>query len=304
MVNTDIWAAVFDYVNQTSPLTNTRTYSSGTSTTTNFQFGTALTINAYNQAVEVVNSYNPQQNTLRTITYATNWTMVRDSTALYKSGFTGASIRNGVANRSIPNSNTTDVSSTSFNDLALASMTALSLNYETPPPPTIQTSNITFSDVTPSSFTINWTSGNGTNRLVLVKAGSAVNNDPVNGTTYSASDLFGSGSQIGTGNYVVYNGTGYNVNVFNLDANTTYHVAVYEFSGPPGMEFYLLTNPAIGYQLTGAESAVTNDYRSNGSGNWATSNIWQTYTAGYCCFTTFFFKRCHNYPKWIYYYRS
>jgi len=278
MCNTDIWAAVFDYVNQTTPLTNTRTYSSGTGTVQNFQFGTALTINAYNQAVEVVNSYNLQKNTLRTIYYAANWTMIRDSTALYNFGISGASIRNGVANRSIPNSNTTDVSSTSFNDVALASMTALSLNYETPPPPTVQTSNVTFSDVTPSSFTINWTSGNGTNRLVLVKAGSAVDSNPVNGTTYSASDLFGSGSQVGTGNYVVYNGSGYNTAVFNLDANTTYHVAVYEFSGPPGMEFYLLTNPARGSQLTGAESAVTDDYRSNGSGNWGTSDNWQTYT--------------------------
>ena len=197
--------------------------------------------------------------------------MVSDSTALYKSGLSGASIRNGVANRSIPNSNTTDVSSTSFSGLALASMTALSLNYETPPPPTIQTSNVTFSDVTTSSFTINWTSGNGTNRIVLVKAGSAVDSDPVNGTSYTASNLFGSGSQIGTGNYVVYNGTGYNVTVNNLDANTTYHVAVYEFSGPPGLEYYLTTNPARGSQLTEPETAVTDDYRSNGSGNWRNS---------------------------------
>ena len=278
MVNTDIWAAVFDYVNQTTPKIDHKTFSSGTSQVTNFQFGTALAINAYNQAIEVVNSYNPQLNTFRNITYASNWTMVLDATTTYQSGFTGASIRNGVANRSIPNSNISDVSSTSFSGSAFASMTGLSLNYETPPPPTIQTSNVSFSDVTPSSFTINWTSGNGTNRIVLVKAGSAVDSDPVNGTNYSASDLFGTGSQIGTGNYVVYNGSGYNTTVFNLDANTTYHVAVYEFSGPPGMEFYLLTNPARGSQLTGSESAVTDDYRSNGSGNWGISNIWQTFT--------------------------
>ena len=278
MCNTDVWAAVFDYVNQASPLTNTQTYSSGTGQVTNFQFGTALTINAYNQAVEVVNSYNPLKNTLRTIYYATDWTMVSELTAFYNFGLSGASIRNGVANRIIPNSNTSDVSATTFSASALASMTALSLNYEIPPPPTIQTSNITFSDVTPSSFTINWTSGNGTNRIVLVKSGSAVDSDPVNGTTYTASDLFGDGSQIGTGNYVVYNGSGYNTTVYNLDANTTYHVAVYEFSGPPGIEFYLLTNPARGSQLTGAESAVTDDYRSNGSGNWGISDNWQTYT--------------------------
>ncbi len=276
MVNTDIWAAVFDYINQTTPLTNTQTYSSGTAQETNFSFSTALTINAYNQAVEVVNSYNPNYNAIRTITYATNWTMILDSTALYKSGLSGASIRNGVANRSIPNSNISDPSSTTLSALALASMTALSLNYEIPPPPTVQTSNITFSDVTTSSFTINWTSGNGTNRIVLVKAGSAVDSDPVNGTTYTASDLFGSGSQIGTGNYVVYNGTGYNATVFNLDANTTYHVAVYEFSGPPGLEYYL-TPPARGSQLTNPETALTDDYRSNGSGNWSNAGIWQTF---------------------------
>jgi hypothetical protein len=277
MVNTDIWAAVFDYVNQTSPLTNTRTYSSGTTQVTSFSFGTSLTINAYNQAVEVVNSYNPQLNTIRNISYAPNWTMVLDATATYQSGISGASIRNGVANRSIPNSNTSDVSSTSFSASALASMTALSLNYEIPPPPTVQTSNVSFSDVTTSSFTINWTSGNGTNRIVLVKSGSAVDSDPVDGTTYSASDLFGTGSQIGTGNYVVYNGSGYNVTVFNLDANTTYHVAVYEFSGPPGMEDYLTTDPARGSQLTDPETAITDDYRSNGSGNWSDAGIWQTY---------------------------
>ncbi len=277
MVNTDIWAAVFDYVNQTSPLTDTKTYSSGTSQVTNFQFSPALTINAYNQAAEVVNSYNPQANIIRTINYAFNWTMVRDSTALYNSGLSGASIRNGVANRVIPNSNTTDVSPTSFSGNALASMTALSLNYETPPPPTVQTSNVTFSDITTSSFTINWTSGNGTNRIVLVKEGSAVDSDPVNGITYTAGNLFESGSEIGNGNYVVYNGMGYNVNVFNLDANTTYYVAVYEFSGPPGLETYLLTDPARGSQLTAPETAVTDDYRSYGSGSWGTAETWQTF---------------------------
>lgn len=278
MVNTDIWAAVFDYVNQASPLTDSRTYSSGTtSQVSSFSFGTALTINAFNRAVEVVNSYNPAQAPIRTITYASNWTMVRDSTATLKIGLSGASIRNGVANRSIPNSTTTDLSNTSFSGLALASMTALSLNYEAPPPPTIQTSNVTFSDVTTSSFTINWTSGNGSNRIVLVKSGSAVDSDPVDGTTYTAGALFGSGSQIGTGNFVVYNGTGYNVNVFNLDANTTYHVAVYEFSGPPGMEDYLTPDPARGSQLTEPETAVTDDYRSNGSGAWGTAETWQTF---------------------------
>ena len=154
---TDIWAAVFDYVNQTSPLTNTQTYSSGTGQVPSFSFGTALTINAYNQAIEIVSSHNSLNNQPSNITYASEWTMIADQTGTYGFSSSVYSIRNGVANRNIPTLPLLDISSTTFNPNALASMTALSLNYETPPPPTVQTSNVTFSDVTTSSFTINWT---------------------------------------------------------------------------------------------------------------------------------------------------
>ena len=80
-------------------------------------------------------------------------------------------------------------------------------------------------------MTINWTSGGGTNRIVLVKAGSAVDSDPVDGTTYTPNTVFGSAQQIGTGNRVVYTGTGNSVAITGLSANTTYYVAVYEFNG-------------------------------------------------------------------------
>lgn len=276
--NTDVMVAVFDNVKQDSPIAGSQNYSSGTTPVQNFSFASPLSLNAYGHAVEVVSGYLSSYNQSLTITYAPDWTMVLEQYAAVNFGLGGISVRNGIAGRSVLNLYTTDNSPTSFSRAALASMTGVSLNYQMPPAPTIQASNVTFSGVTSSSMTINWTPGNGTNRIVLVKQGSAVDSDPVNETTYTASDIFGSGSQIGTGNYVVYNGTGNSVTLLNLDGNTTYHVAVYEFSGPPGLEYYLTTIlPARGSQLTAPETALTDDYRSGASGNWGIAATWQTF---------------------------
>ncbi len=97
-------------------------------------------------------------------------------------------------------------------------------------PPTTQASSITISAITSNSMTINWTRGDGNAVLVVVKEGSAVDSDPVNGTTYTANSVFGSGSQIGAGNYVVYDGIGTSVNITGLNPNVTYYVAVYEYN--------------------------------------------------------------------------
>jgi len=96
--------------------------------------------------------------------------------------------------------------------------------------PTTQASSFSATSITSTGMTLNWTSGNGDGRIVVVKAGSAVNTDPTSGTTYTPNTIFGSGSQLGTGNYVVYDGTGSSVAITGLSANTTYHVAVYEYS--------------------------------------------------------------------------
>ena len=81
-----------------------------------------------------------------------------------------------------------------------------------------------------TSANIGWTRGNGNNVLVVARSGSAVNADPTNGTAYTANAVFGSGTQIGTGNFVVYNGTGSSVIVTGLATGTTYHFAVYEYN--------------------------------------------------------------------------
>ncbi len=98
--------------------------------------------------------------------------------------------------------------------------------------PTTQASSITISGVNEVSLTgINWTDGDGASRLLVVKAGSAVDSFPADGATYSASATFGSGTEIGTGNYVVHDGSGPLATLSGLTRDTVYHFRVFEYNG-------------------------------------------------------------------------
>jgi hypothetical protein len=136
--------------------------------------------------------------------------------------------------------------------------------------PTVQASSVSFSDITLNGMTVNFTSGDGANSIVVVKASSAVNSNPANTTSYSANAIFGSGAQLGTGNFVVYAASGNSVAITGLTPGTTYHVAVYSFNGSGGNENYLTTTPAIGNQTT-----LNYNYRSIASGNWSSPLIWE-----------------------------
>lgn len=95
--------------------------------------------------------------------------------------------------------------------------------------PTTQPNAFTSASITTNTATVGWT-GNGDNVLVVARSGSAVNASPVNGTPYTANASFSSGSQIGTGNYVVYSGTGNSVNLTGLSPSTNYYFALYKFN--------------------------------------------------------------------------
>lgn len=92
-----------------------------------------------------------------------------------------------------------------------------------------------------NNFTLNWTSGSGDGRLVIVKAGSAPT-APTDGTTYAASATYGSGTAVG-GGYAVYSGSGNTVTVGGLAASTTYYYAIYEYNSA--------SCTGINYQTTG-----------------------------------------------------
>jgi len=113
--------------------------------------------------------------------------------------------------------------------------------------PTTQASNISFSNITTTSMEVNFTRGDGDSVIVVARKSSAVNTDPSNGINYNANSNFGSGSQIGTGNYVIYKGIGTSFTVSNLDPSSTYYFAVYEYNaaGP-----CYLTPALVGNQTT------------------------------------------------------
>ena len=121
--------------------------------------------------------------------------------------------------------------------------------------PTVQTNNIVASSIGFSQIDINWFNGNGSDRMMVVKEGSAVATDPSDLTSYTANAVFGSGTQIGIGNYVVYNSnsTGTTMTLTGLTPGTNYQVRLYEFNGTPGTENYLtVTDVANPFNFTTA----------------------------------------------------
>ncbi|MEI6555483.1 MAG: leucine-rich repeat protein [Paludibacter sp.] len=101
-------------------------------------------------------------------------------------------------------------------------------------PPTVQASNLTFTNVSDNSMTLNWSRGNGKSVMVLLKAYSDVTDIP-GGGTYTASSVYGSGSQLGQWDYSVYIGTGTSVTVTGLVSGTKYYAAVFEYNFNPNV---------------------------------------------------------------------
>jgi hypothetical protein len=147
-------------------------------------------------------------------------------------------------------------------------LTALTGNNTTVSTPA-QSTNFGTSAIGPWQMDVSWTRGGGNYVLVVAHAGAAVNADPTQGSTYTANSVFGSGSQIGTGNYVVYNGTGTSVTITNLIASTNYYFAIYEYLTT--CNSYNLT------ELTGNQATIrsTKYYVNDGS---STGDIYTTST--------------------------
>lgn len=87
-----------------------------------------------------------------------------------------------------------------------------------------------------NSMNLQFTRGSGSRVIVLARAGSAVNADPAYNTVYTANAAFGAGSQIGVGNFVVYDGNDagiVTIPITGLTSGVTYYFSVYEYDGPP-----------------------------------------------------------------------
>lgn len=147
--------------------------------------------------------------------------------------------------------------------------------------PTVQASNVVFSSVAQTQMTASWTNGDGSTRAVFIKQSNTGTASPVDGSSYTANTVFGSGNQISSsGWYMVYNGSGTSVTVTGLTANTAYIVQVFEFNGSGGTENYL-TASATGNPAT--QTTLANTFTltyTAGTGGTISGTSPQTVTAG------------------------
>lgn len=100
--------------------------------------------------------------------------------------------------------------------------------------PTVQASNITFSNVAQNMMDVNWTNGDGEKRVVIMNTTNSFT-APTDGTDPIADPVYAGGEQ------VVYNGAGSSVTVTGLDALTTYWFRIYEYNGAGTSTLYLTT---------------------------------------------------------------
>ncbi|MBL0181997.1 MAG: hypothetical protein IPP96_06745 [Chitinophagaceae bacterium] len=139
--------------------------------------------------------------------------------------------------------------------------------------PTVQGS-ITFGAVTNSTIEVYFSGGDGAKRILIARQAAAVDSDPADGTTYTDDANFGSGSQLGTGNYVVYAGYGSTQLVTGLTPGIPYYFAVYEYNdagGVPGEENYLLPGAVENTSTTNMPEIYT---WQGGNGDWTIPSNW------------------------------
>jgi len=87
-----------------------------------------------------------------------------------------------------------------------------------------------------TSATLTWvpgtnSDGSASTSFVVVHADSAVSAQPYYGILTTADAVFGQGTDLGGGNYVIYRGVGDTVTVTGLKPGVTYYAAVYGYSG-------------------------------------------------------------------------
>jgi len=101
--------------------------------------------------------------------------------------------------------------------------------------PTVNATNLDVDGDGTSTLDVFWTNGNGTSRVVVAKDITGNTSDinfstyPIDGIDYVGNSQFGSGENLGDNTFVVYNGTGSNVTITNLDASKRYAIRVYEY---------------------------------------------------------------------------
>ena len=111
--------------------------------------------------------------------------------------------------------------------------------------PTVHASALRYSNLNCNALTLEWTNGDGQARVVVAREGTSATYTPQDGTVYSADSYFGNSAEYpssGSGNFIVYNGSGSSVNISNLKAGKTYTFSVYEHDNNGSSTLYYSTS--------------------------------------------------------------
>lgn len=141
--------------------------------------------------------------------------------------------------------------------------------------PTVTSSFMSFGSITGTSMTVSWANGNGARRIVALKASTTppTVSAPVDATEYTANSVFGSGSNLGSDWFVVFDGTGSSVNVTGLTNSQQYYCVIFEYNGRDATANYA-SSFASGTQVVPVEWLyVKGTYQPNNSVKllWATA---------------------------------
>ena len=142
--------------------------------------------------------------------------------------------------------------------------------------PTVQASEVNFSDMTLGTNTtirVNWVRGNGDRCLVVGKAGSAItsNETPQDQTARYTSETsqtpqFGTTTALGQG-YVLYDGTANNITVSGLQYGETYYFKVFEYNYNSSEANTTSDNSTVNYNTSDAtdnpNSRIADSYEPN-----------------------------------------
>ena len=97
-------------------------------------------------------------------------------------------------------------------------------------------------NITTTGVTLNWTNGDGENRIVVLRESNPVSFVPADGNTYTGNSDFSTATDVsGNGEKVVYNGNGSTIDITGLTPGTLYYAVIYEYSCAPGSEDYFIS---------------------------------------------------------------
>lgn len=127
---------------------------------------------------------------------------------------------------------------------------------------------------------VGWTNGNGDKRILVAHKASSINGFPGDGIDYTANSNFSTGTDLGNGNYVVYNGTGTSATVSNLEVGSTYYFRLFDYNNNTvtgNNSLYLRCNSTEASAVAGSALPVTlGFFTAKANGNASAVVQWQS----------------------------